>query len=60
MAAKDKEMADAVLEWQRHCIALENQNNELSSELERVSKALVKARSDDPDFEGSPEGKVTV
>lgn len=49
---KDKEMANSVAEWQQHCVDLESKNTELSNKLEAISS--------DPDYEGSPEGKVPV
>ncbi|CAB9517704.1 kinesin K39 [Seminavis robusta] len=59
--AKDSEMAGEVREWQGHCVALETQINDLSKELEKVSKALARAREDrsnDPDYEGSVEQQI--
>ncbi|CAB9510978.1 unknown protein [Seminavis robusta] len=54
------EMAGEVREWQGHCVALETQINDLSKELEKVSKALARARdrSNDPDYEGSVEQQI--
>lgn len=58
MKEKDKEMANAVEEWQAHCVMLEKKNNELSSELDESMTSVVRS-VDGADPEGSEEGRST-
>ena len=45
MIEKDKDMANAVAEWQEHCVLLEKQNTALSNELEKASSSAARRAS---------------